>query len=103
MEKAVGEICARCTSWVGSQNHQGRVDGVSQVNEEHRFGSHLHLLAGLGATLKKKQWYLHCTSILERAAQIPDPPILFLKLVNSVSECSWCFSNCCPCAGAQSK
>lgn len=52
--KATGrEIWARRISWVGSQNHQGRVNGVSQISEEHRFGSHLHLLAGFGETLNK--------------------------------------------------
>lgn len=37
-------------------NHQSGVNVISQVNGEHRFGIHLHLLAGWEKLSTKEQW-----------------------------------------------
>lgn len=82
LEEASADVQIR---WGGfSGNHQDGVNSISQVKGELRFGAHLCLLVGSGEGSANMQWYLLALLFKERAALPPAPPVLSLKLINSV-------------------
>lgn len=54
-----------------SLNPQGSMNGVSQVDREHRLGSHLCLPDGCGEGSTEEQWHLPVLPAQERAASSP--------------------------------
>lgn len=59
--------------------HLAWVNGVSQVNEEFRFGAYLHLSVGRGEGSIKEQWCMPALQSPESTALTPSFPALTLS------------------------
>lgn len=90
MEELLEEFQAGRASWVDCGLRESRwwVNGVSQLNGEHRFGSCQHWVVSVVGELSRGiVWHVPMLLSPQRIALAPSPPLFPLKLVNLVSSC----------------